>query len=223
MRAFCRTVLVSLLVVSLADWPAATAANRALGFVLAAQSSQINGIGASSGTNVFAGDALSTGPDGIVHLQSGTDQIYMPASSAITLASAHDGLMAVLSTGTLSFSAPQGAGLSICATDVIIRPKTPQLTQGQVTVLAPDELKIASVSGALELQLDGESYALAPGHVYGVKIIEEGGQEQNAEHRPARRRRRRLLIFLLFGAAAAVALVAVVDLHKHHHVSQYTP
>jgi hypothetical protein len=221
-RAFCRTALVSLLVASLADLPVATAANRALGFVLAAQSSQIDGVAATSGANVFSGDALSTAPDGGIRLQFGTDQIYMPASSAVTLVNGNDSVTAVLSSGTLDFAAPGGAGISVRAADILIRPGTPQATHAQITVLASDELKIASVTGPLELELDGESYALTPGRTYGVRIVDNNGDDQSAQKRPARRRRR-LLFLLFFGTAGAAATIEIIELRYHHSESQYTP
>ncbi len=222
MRAVCRMVLVWLLVWSLADLPVATAANRALGFVLAAESSQIDGVAAESGANVFPGDALSTAPDGGIHLQAGADQIYLSASSAVTLADANDGLMAVLSSGTLEFAAPRGAGVAIRAEDVLVRPQTPVATHAQITVLADSELKIASVTGPLELELDGTSYTLAPGRTYGVRIVDDNADDQNAEKRPARRRRR-LIFFLFLTAAGAAATIAIIELHNHHHPPSVSP
>ena len=210
MRAFCRTVLVSLLVASLADLPVATAANRALGFVLVAQSSQIDGVAATSGADVFPGDALATAADGGIRLQFGADQIYMPASSAVTLANGDDGLMAVLSSGTIEFAAPRGVGIAVRAADVLVRPGTPQATHAQITVLASNELKIASVSGPLALELDGTSYTLAPGRTYGVKIVDAAASEQNGANHLARKRRR-LLMFLLFTTAGVAAVIQLVD------------
>lgn len=199
-----------LLVALLADLPVATAANRAVGFVLAAQSSQIDGIAAASGTNVFPGDALSTNPDGRIRLQFGDDQIYMLSSSAVTLANGNDGLVAALSSGTLEFAAPRGAGIAIRAIDILLRPKTAQPTHAQITVMANDQLKIASVTGPLELELDGARYTLTPGRTYGVKIVDDGEEDQNAQKKPARRRRK--LIFILFGAVAgAAAVIQIVD------------
>jgi hypothetical protein len=220
--AVCRMVLVSLLVASLADLPVATAANGALGFVLAAESSQIDGVAAASGANVFPGDALSTNPDGGMHLQVGGDQIYMPASSAVTLANGDDGMTAVLSSGTLEFAAPRGTGIAVRAEDVLVRPGTPQATHAEITVLASNELKIASVSGPLELELDGTSYTLAPGRTYGVRIVDDNEDDQNAQKRPARRRRR-LLLFLFLTTAGVAATIEIIDLHRHHHPSPVSP
>ena len=202
MRASCRGALVALLVAELVNLPAATAANRALGFVSQAQASQIDGIAAASGTNVFAGDALSTETNGRIGLELGANQVYLPASSAATLASGNDGLVAVLSSGTLEFASPQGAGISVRALDVLIRPKTPQTTHAQITVLAGNELKIAAVAGPLELELDGELYTLTPGRTYDVKVV-DGNAKDQGRFRSARKNRS--LVVLLFGGAAVAA------------------
>lgn len=212
MRALCQAILIAALAASLVDLPAALAANRPLGFVLAADSSQIDGIAATSGSNVFAGDALSTDPAGRIHLQFGADQIYLPSSSGVTLAAGKDGVTAVLSAGTLEFAAPQGAGLAVNADDVLILPRKSQPTHAQVTLLGKDELKIAVVAGSLDLQLDGKSYTLAPGRTYGVRVVDGTGKTQ---HQDVSARKQRGLVIFLFGTVAAVAAVAYLVQESH--------
>ena len=217
MRIACRAILVAALAASLVDLPVSRAANRALGFVLAAESSQIDGIPATSGSNVFAGDALSTNPSGRIHLQFGADQIYIPASSGVTLATGKDGVTALLSAGTLEFASPHGTGLAVSADDVLVRPKQPQATHAQVTLLSKDELKIATVTGPLELELDGKSYTLAPGRTYGVRIVNSARDQ----YQPRLPRNRRNLVIFLLGATAAVALV--IYLYQEMHESPDVP
>lgn len=213
MRSLCGTVLVAALMVSLVNLPAAMAANRAMGFVLTAQSSQIDGYAAASGSNVFAGDALVTDPDGMITLRIGAAQVYVPASSAVTLANGKDGVTAALLAGTLQFGAPHGTGISIRADDVLVRPKTHAATHAQITIVKPDELRIASTAGPLELELDGETYSLAPGRTWGVRIVDDVKQNGN-ENQPARKRRR-LIFFLIAATAAVAAIIQIVDeLHE---------
>jgi hypothetical protein len=224
LRVLCRTALVWLLAASLADLPA-LAANRALGFVVAAQSSQIDGIAAADGATLFTADTLSTAADGGIHVQLGADQIYMPASSALTLADGKDGVTAALSAGTVDFGAPRGAGIAVSADDVLIRPSAAQATRAEITVMSNDELRIATLSGPLALELDGELYTLAPGKTYGVKIVPDDDQEKGTEQQPARKRRRKLLFWLFFGGAAAAAVTAILLLHHNspQSESQYQP
>lgn len=227
MRFLCRTVLVWLLVVSLVDLPAAMAANRVAGFVLEAQASEIDGVAAASGANVFAGDRLSTAENGGIRVQFGADQIYMLPSSDATLANENDELTAVLSTGALEFAAPNGAGIAVRAEDILIHAKAAESTYAQITILPNKQLEIASITGPLALELDGELYSLAPGRTYGVKVVDDTQEQeqqgsQNEPTRPAKKRRRKLIIFLLLGSAAATATVIAL-MHHHHHESQYTP
>lgn len=224
MRILCRTVLVWLLVASLVDLPAAMAANRVAGFVLEAQASQIDGAAATSGTNVFTGDQLSTAQNGGIRVQFGANQIYMLPSSGVRLTNENDSLVAVLSTGALEFTSPTGAGIAVRADDVLIHAKAAQSTYAQITVLPNKQLEIASISGPLGLELDGESYSLAAGRTYGVKIVDEDQDQQTSQTtqtQPAKKRRRRLAIYLLLGSAAAAAIIIAVT--HHHHESQYTP
>lgn len=218
MRGFCRSVLITTLVASLANLPAAEAAGRALGFVLQAQSSLIDGVAATNGSNVFAGDALATNPNGRIHLELGGDQIYIPASSTVTLANGKDGVTAVLSNGTLEFASPQGAGITVRADDVLVRAKTPQMTHAQVTLLSDSELKIATVTGPLELDLDGKSYTLAPGRTYGVRIVDSGDKAQYPPKLALNQRK--LVIFLL---AATTAIAAIIYIEQELHESPEVP
>lgn len=218
MRLFCRAVLIAVLSASLVDLPASRAANRALGFVLAAESSEIDGIAATNGSNVFAGDALSTDPGGRIHLQFGANQIYIPASSSVTLANAKDGVTARLSNGTLEFAAPQGVGIAVSADDVLVQPKTPRATHAQITLMSKEELKIATVTGPLDLELDGESYTLAPGRTYGVRIVTSDDKMQSGSRNAFKRRN---LIIFLFASTAAVA--AIIYLVKEMNESPDVP
>jgi hypothetical protein len=206
-RAICRTALIALLIATLANLPAEAAVSRALGFVQTAQSSYLNNIPAADGTNVVPGDALTTDSDGSLDLRFGTNQIYIPGASAVTLGNTKKGILARLSNGSVEFISPTGAGMAIDAEDVLVTPKTPQPTRAQVTLLSKDELKIAAVSGPLELALDGKTYTLTPGRTYGVKIVDNGppaGQFNTGESA----RRNRGLIIVVFAAVAAAAGIA---------------
>lgn len=222
MRVLCRAVLVWLLVACLVQGPAAMAANRAAGFVLEAQASQIDGLAAANGANVFPGDQLSTAENGDLRIQFGANQLDMLPSSSLRLENENDGLTAVLSRGAVEFAAPNGAGIAVRAEDVLIRARAQESTYAQITVLPNKQLEIASITGPLALELDGESYSLAPGRAYGVKVADDRQAResaQNAQTRPAKKRRRRLLIFLLLGSAAAATLVIAL----RHHESPYAP
>ncbi len=217
MRAMCRGALIFLVISSLANAPAEAAVSRALGFVQNAQSSFLNNVPAPNGTNVVAGDVLSTEAGGSAALQFGTNRIFVPGESVIALASGNSGVVATLSRGSVEFNSPSGAGMMVVANDVVVKPKTAQPTRAQVTLLAKHELKIANASGPLELELDGRTYTLAPGQTYAVRIVDE----QNSQFRraPSPRTQRGLIILVLATTAIVAGIIYLVkELHESPEV-----
>lgn len=203
MRAFCRSALTLLLAALLANLPALAAPNRSVGFVLAAQSAQLDGLAAASGTNLFPGDSLVTDSGGSLRLQFAANQIYLLPSSAVTLASNGTGVMATLASGTVGFSSSGADPIAIRAMDVIVQPQTTAATHARVTVLSENELEVASFAGPLHLELDGQTYLLAAGKTYGVEITDNAPKQPDQKIKSARNKRK--LIVFLFGATAAAA------------------
>ncbi|MHB8526551.1 MAG: FecR family protein [Candidatus Acidiferrales bacterium] len=203
MRFVCRGILACVLAVSLIGLPvfAAPAPNRPLGFVLATQDAVLDGNSAANGANIYNGDVVATGAGGSLHLQFAADQIYFSPSSTATLNTDGAGVTALLQSGTAGFTSARGGTVAIRALDVLVHPQTAQPTTAQVTVMAPDELKVASVTGPLSLELDGETYNLTPGRTYGVKIVTDGKFQEGY----VGARRRRGLVIFVFAATAGLA------------------
>lgn len=215
-RATCRSALVFLLTLCLAELPAEAAQNRALGFVQNAQSSFVNNVPAANGTNLTAGDVFSTESDGSAVLRLGANRIFIPGKSGVALNAGNQSIVATVTHGSVEFSSPEGSGIALSADEVVVRPKAPEMTRAQVTLLSSNELRIASVAGSLDLELDGKSYTLAPGRTYGVRIVEEheGGAFQSA-------RSSKKLIILVLATTAIVA--GIIYLVKELHESPEVP
>ena len=220
MRSACRSLLACILSASLISLPTfgAGAPNRPLGFVLAAQEAQLDGNSVANGANIYDGDTVATGPGGQVRLQFAGNQVYFSPSSLAKLTTNGSVVTAVLTSGTAGFMSARGGAVAIRALDVLVRPQTVQPTTAQVTVMAQDELKVASVAGPLSLELDGETYTLTPGRTYGVKIVADNAKFQ--EGYVGARKRRGLIIFV-FTATAAVA--GIVYLYKEMTESPDAP
>ena len=219
MRAMCRSALIFLLIMCVAELPAEAAASRALGFVQNAQSSFVNNVPAADGTNLTAGDVLSTESDGSAALRFGANRIIVTGKSGVEFAMGKETIVATLTHGSVEFSSPAGSGIAFSADDVVVRPKTPEMTRAQLTLLSSSELRIASVAGPLELELDGKSYTLTPGRTYGIRIVEE---QENGTFRsgPSARSRRGLIIFVL---AATATVAGIIYLVKELHESPEVP
>lgn len=201
MRSALRSALALLLAACLISLPVMATPNRAIGFVLQAQGAQLDGSNAINGTNVYAGDVLGTDPRGTLRLQIAASQIYLFGSSAAALTADESGATTSLTSGTAGFSAAPGAAVAIRALDVTVRPKTQDATRAQVTVNGPSELLVTSLRGELTLELDGQSYSMAPGRTYRVQVETKDQKAMDAGRHLARHQRN--LIFLVFGGAAA--------------------
>lgn len=220
MRFACRSLLACILSASLISLPAfgTGTPNRPMGFVLAAQDAQLDGSAAANGANIYDGDTVATGSGGQVRLQFAGNQVYFSPSSLAKLTTNGSIVTAVLTSGTAGFMSARGGAVAIRALDVLVRPQTAEPTTAQVTIIATDELKIASVAGPLNLELDGETYALTPGRTYGVKIVPDDTKFQ--EGYVGARKRRGLIIFVF---AATATIGAIVYLYKELHESPDVP
>jgi hypothetical protein len=207
-----RSLLACVLSASLISLPAVGAGtpNRPLGFVLAAQDAQLDGNAAANGANIYDGDTVATGSGGQVRLQFAGNQVYFSPSSLAKLTTDGSLVTAVLTSGTAGFMSARGGAVAIRALDVLVRPQTAQPTTAQVTIIAPDELKIASIAGPLSLELDGEVYTISPGRTYGVKVVPDSLPPLQNDQFAARKRRG--LIIFIFSVTAGVA--ALIYLHK---------
>ncbi|MGH9709557.1 MAG: hypothetical protein ACRD37_03315 [Candidatus Acidiferrales bacterium] len=185
-----------------------------MGFVLAAQDTQLDGNAAANGANIYNGDTVATGSSGQVRLQFAGNQVYFSPSSLAKLTTNGSVVTALLTSGTAGFTSVSGGAVAIRALDVLVRPQTAQPTTAQVTILAPDELKVASIAGPLSLELDGETYTITPGRTYGVKVVPDSLPPlQNDQF--AARKRRGLIIFVFATTAAVAALTFLVkELHE---------
>jgi hypothetical protein len=213
MRTELRCALALLLANCLVTMPMTAAPNRAMGYVLQAQAAQLDGNYALSGTNVYAGDVLETDGPGSLRLQIAASQIYLLGSSAATLSQDESGVATLLTSGTAGFSSAQRAAVAIHALDVTVRPKTAEATHAQVTVAGPRELFVTSYRGALELDLDGKSYSVAPGGTYKVDIQLSNTDQMDAGKHPPRKQRN--LILFVFGVPPAIAIGLFIN-HELH-------
>lgn len=214
MRDLLGCVLALLLTACLAAFPVIAAPNRALGYVLQAQSAQLDGNNALTGTNVYVGDVLETYPRGGLRMQIATNQLYLFGSSAATLREDQAGVSALLTSGTAEISTAPQANLAIRALDVTIRPKTAEATRAQVTVAGPQELFVTSFRGALELDIDGKAYTIPSGARYTVQVQSSGQKSMDAGKHPAWNQRRLILTVFIGAGAAYTALVVNSELHE---------
>lgn len=214
MRDQFRCALAFLLAACLIALPVMAAPNRAMGYVLQAQAAQLDGNSAINGTNVYAGDVVETDIRGSLRLQIAASQIYLFGSTAATLNEDQSGVATMLTSGTAGFSAAPGATVAIRALDVTVRSKTSEPTHAQVTVAGPQELLVTSYRGALELELDGKSYSVAPGRTYKVDIQSSNPSQMDAGRRTARKLSSLIIVVFAGVPAVGASLFIYHELHE---------
>jgi hypothetical protein len=141
----------------------------------------------------------------------GTGQIYMPASSTITLGEYDAGVSATLTRGTVGFASQYESLIVVRASEALIRPKSSQPTHGQVQLVGPKELLVSSYRGALEVVVGTEVNVVPEATSYRV-MLEAEPQEPQGAGAGAAQTKRAVLIFV--GAAIAATAITFVVLQN---------
>jgi hypothetical protein len=186
LMARLREVMAAVLSVTMLGAPlwAAPAPAVQLGIVVFADHARLGTAPASVGSTVFGGDRLSTEPTGSVQVRAGAARLLLASSSAATLSQDDASPMAVLTSGTATFSTANAKAFVLHFANATIRPNTDEPTVGQVSVMGPRELVVRSTRGALAITVEGETRVVAEGSAYHV-ILDPTPEEAAAAASPA--------------------------------------
>lgn len=179
-----------------------------LGVVAQSSGGHVNNTAASVGATIYDGDRLSTEASGTLTLRAGSVQLLLSEDSAILVN--HDGpvLTPLLQRGSVGFRVESGAELRIGAADVRVRPQSPALTVGQMT-LENCALVVTSRTQALEVTAGKETKIVEEGKSYRVLFDGACGNQRNGTPVPAAHSRFILvpaLVGILTGLAVHEAL-----------------
>jgi hypothetical protein len=177
------------------------------GIVLQSASARLNTSDAAIGTTIFDGDRMETQEKGALSLRSGQVQLTLSEQSTVWMNHENLILTPTLQRGTVTFRAENGTGVEIKADDVRVRPHSPVLTVGEVTLQDCDVLVTARTQD-LEVTAGKETKILEEGKTY--RVVRKGACGA-ALHQPA------LAVgqsrfFLL--PAAVVGVVTIWTIHK---------
>lgn len=173
MRIFGGTFLMGLAIAALSCVPARGAQQQALGVVIEAQNAQIGGVAAAVGTNVYAGDALSTDTGGTLRLKVGTGQVYLGAATDADLEMVDNVPQATLTRGTLGFTTAPSAEFQVQTPAGLVRTVGSAAVYGQISIISQKELLITANTGTLEIDRACETHEIHSVSTYRV-TIEEG-------------------------------------------------
>jgi hypothetical protein len=147
------------------------------GVVLQSASARLNTADAAIGTTIFDGDRMETQEKGALSLRSG--QVQLTLSEQTTVWMNHENLILTptLQRGTLTFRAEDGTGVEIRADDIRVRPNSPVLTVGQVTleecyVIVTARTQDLEVTAGKENKIieEGKTYRVARKGVCGAAV-----------------------------------------------------
>lgn len=171
MRFLVRTVLIALLISSVLNMSVFAAAGQPLGMVVVADNAHLSGVSASTGADVFTGDALQTDRNGALRVKVGSTQLYLTASSAATLGQETNPLRVKLSQGTLGFSSGVGGQFEVETPVGVVRSADGQRAFGEITILGPQKILVASYHGSLVVSGSGMERTVTEGNAYNVTFV----------------------------------------------------
>jgi hypothetical protein len=167
-----RLTLALLLGVSLCLFPSPCGGGpkSPLGILTLAYDAHLNEAAAFPGLSVFEGEDVSTEPEGRLGVRVGRTTVSLGASSSATLHGIDGGAHVDLGAGTVSFSSPENGIVEIHAEEAFLRPEKSQLTQAEVTILAPSVLQIRARRGDLAFRYREEFQVLPEGATYRIYL-----------------------------------------------------
>ena len=168
-----RTWLVVLpLPLVLVNLPVMAASEKPLGVVVTADHAQLDNAKAAIGADVYSGDALATYSDGSMRMKVGASQVYLLASSSVTLLPRADMVQAKIERGTVGFSTPGPSQFEIETPLGVVSSANGQRVFGQVSLVTPTSILVTAYEGALVVKaLNGEEKTVDEGQTYQATLL----------------------------------------------------
>lgn len=219
-RSLARSCVVAALITGLLDLPGLAAfpysgppagSDKALGVVIQTQIGRLGQANVTVGTSVYSGDSLWTDTGGTLRMKVGSGQLYLLASSAVTLGQEEGTVQAAVARGTAGFSVTPADRFELLIPEGTLRAPNGYSGYGQVTIISPTEVLITAFRGALVLDNGGELHTIGAGSSYRVTILpdnetqkQEGAITQEYPTVHSKKRRKRLVFALIMMGGAAI-------------------
>jgi hypothetical protein len=168
-----------------------------------AYDAHLNEAAAFPGLSVFEGEDVSTEAEGRLGVRVGRTMVLLEGSSSATLHGIDGGAHVDLTAGTVSFSSPADGIVEIHAEEAFLRPEKNQLTQGEVTILAPTVLQIRARRGDLAFRYREEFQVLPEGTTYRIYLDSPAEPKGTADSGARKSQRSRKVSYFVVGTAGA--------------------
>jgi len=174
-----------------------------LGILTQAYDAHLNEAAAFPGLSVFEGEDVSTEAEGRLGVRVGRVTVLLAGSSGATLHGIDNGAHVDLTAGTVFFSSPGNGIVEIHAEEAFLSPEKNQLTQAEVTILAPGVLQIRVRRGDLAFRYREEFQVLPEGATYRI-YLDSPAEPQGAASLGAQKSTRlRKVSYFVVGTAGA--------------------
>ena len=205
---------------------------NSIGIVSHAERAHVGMGSASTGTTLYEGDRLTTDTGGELAVRNSSVALQLEQQTSVTLGSlapGEKGIAVDLASGTLIFSADEGAAVVVNADGATILAADDAATIAHVRVVNPQELRILAQRGPLEFTYRNEQQMIAEGSCYRVLLktgegdpddsqtVSTQGAKTNSAHKSF------VFIAIVAGAAAAAAVEHSQHPHPHPHESPERP
>ena len=168
--AIVKSLLASILALSLFASPVLGSSSTSLGTVIYADRALIGTAAASVGATVYGGDRLSTDTSGSIQVRAGAARLLLANSSIATFTRDEANPAATLSSGSATFSTANAKALSLYVATAVIRPASDKPTFGCVTVLGPKEFIVKSTRGPLTIAVEDDVREIPEGAGYRIVL-----------------------------------------------------
>jgi hypothetical protein len=209
MRSVVRFCLILLCYAALFVWPTFGAHRRILGVVTQTDRGHLDSQNAVMGADIYSCDSLDTDDGGVLRVSVGASQVYLSALSAAALEDDGDEIQVLITAGTVGFSEPASADISLRTPAGIVRPAGGSAAAGEVTFKRPKELVISAMRGALTLDNGGELRTIPEGKSADVTFddnLSQGCHDPGADEQQQTRAYVRKPIGFYIIATAALAV-----------------
>jgi hypothetical protein len=200
-----RSALALLLCASLCLYPSLCGAGpkAPLGILTLAYDAHLNEAAAFPGLSVFEGEDVSTEAEGRLGVRVGRATVLLAGSSGASLHGIDSGAHVDLTAGTVSFSSPENGIVEIHAEEAFLRPEKNQLTQAEVTILAPGVLQVRARRGDLAFRYREEFQVLPEGATYRIYLDSPAEPKDPAGSGAQKSTRLRKVSYFVVGTAGA--------------------
>jgi hypothetical protein len=198
-----------MLVASLCNLPSMASSEKPLGVIAQAEHARLDSASAATGATVYSGDSFETEPGGVLRMRLGSNQFYLLASSAATLAQNSTGATLTVTRGTAGFSTSPAGQFALDTPAGIVRGANGKSAYGQVTITSANEMIVSSMRGDLIVDNEGELHSIPEGKSYRVFIEAdpEGSSNDNKDFQPPvnHHRKRRIIFAIILGGVVGFA------------------